>query len=75
MTNYTIYKRAHELTFVQFCRWYSRAVRKRKTRDSNSVENVPFCVALRNEANKKKVVVRRLTEAGVSALLTYEDQD
>jgi hypothetical protein len=72
MTNQTIYKRAHELTFVQFCKWYNQAVRKRKNRGSNSAENVPFCVALRNEANKKKV---RLEKSEGEAYPTYEDQD
>tara|TARA_R110000868_G_scaffold174834_1_gene411709 strand:- start:714 stop:932 length:219 start_codon:yes stop_codon:yes gene_type:complete len=72
MTNNTIYRKAQELPFVQFCKWYNRAVRKRKTRDSNSAENEPFCVALRNEANKKKV---RLEKSEGEAYPTYEDAD
>jgi hypothetical protein len=72
MTNYTIYKRAQSLSYSQFCKWYDAAVRKRKTRDSNSVENVPFCAALRNEANKKKV---RLEKSEGEAYPTYEDAD
>lgn len=72
MTNNTIYRKAQELPFVQFCKWYNRAVRKRKTRDSNNAENEPFCVALRNEANKKKV---RLEKSEGEAYPTYEDAD
>ena len=72
MTTLTIYKRAQSLSYSQFCKWYNRAVRKRKIRDSNSAENEPFCVALRNEANKKKV---RLEKSEGEAYPNYEDQD
>jgi hypothetical protein len=72
MTNYTIYKRAQSLSYSQFCKWYNQAVRKRKIRNSNSAENVPFCVALRNEANTKKV---RLEKSEGEALPIYEDAD
>jgi hypothetical protein len=72
MTNNTIYRKAQELPFAQFCKWYNQAVRKRKTRGSNSAENVPFCVALRNEVGSSKTVVKKLTG---EALPIYEDAD
>jgi hypothetical protein len=72
MTNHTIYRKAQTLPFVQFCKWYNQAVRKRKNRDSNNASTLPFCVALRNEANKKKV---RLEKSEGEAYPTYEDQD
>ena len=72
MTNLTIYKRAQSLSYSQFCKWYNRAVRKRRTRGSNSAENVPFCVALRNEVGSSKTVVKKLTG---EALPIYEDAD
>jgi hypothetical protein len=72
MTTLTIYKRAQTLPYSQFCKWYNSAVRKRKNRDSNNASTLPFCVALRNEANKKKV---RLEKSEGEAYPTYEDVD
>jgi hypothetical protein len=67
MTNQTIYKRAHELTFAQFCRW----MRKRKNRDSNNASNEPFSVIECNEVGTKKTIVTKLK----GALPIYEDQN
>lgn len=67
MTNLTIYKRAHELTFVQFCRW----MRKRKNRDSNNASNEPFSVIECNSVGSSKTVIRKST----GALPIYEDLD
>ncbi len=67
MTNLTIYKRAHELTFAQFCRW----MKKRKTHGSNSASNEPFSVIECSEVGTKQTVIRKLT----GALPIYEDLD
>jgi hypothetical protein len=71
MTNHTIYKRAHELTFVQFCKWYNQAVRKRKNRDSNNASNEPSSVIECNEVGRTQTVIRKLT----GALPIYEDNN
>jgi hypothetical protein len=71
MTNKTIYKRAHELTFVQFCKWYNQAVRKRKNRDSNNASNEPSSVIECNEVGRTQTVIRKLT----GALPIYEDNN
>jgi hypothetical protein len=67
MTNLTIYKRAHQLSFPQFCRW----MKKRKTRDSNNASNEPFSVIECSSVGSSKTTVRKLT----GALPIYEDVD
>jgi len=67
MTNLTIYKRAHELTFVQFCRW----MRKHKTRNSNNARTLPSSVFECNEVGSSITIVTKLK----GALPIYEDQD
>ena len=67
MTNHTIYKRAHQLSFAQFCRW----MKKRKTRDSNNASNEPSSVIECNEVGRTQTVVRKLT----GALPIYEDNN
>jgi len=68
MTNLTIYKRAHELTFVQFCSWMN----SRKSRNSNNARTLPSSVVECNEVGTKQTVVRKLTGG---SLPIYEDQD
>jgi hypothetical protein len=67
MTNVTIYKRAHELTFVQFCRW----MRKRKIRNSNNARTLPSSVIECSEVGSSKTIVTKLK----GALPIYEDQN
>jgi hypothetical protein len=67
MTNLTIYKRAHELTFVQFCRWMN----SRKIRNSNTARTLPSSVVECNEVGTKITVVTKLK----GALPIYEDVD
>jgi hypothetical protein len=67
MTNHTIYKRAHELTFVQFCRWMNR----HKSRNSNNAKTLPSSVVECNEVGRTITVVKKLT--GASCLLTKID--
>jgi hypothetical protein len=67
MTNLTIYKRAHQLSFAQFCRW----MKKRKNRDSNNASNEPFSVVECNEVGRTQTVIRKLT----GALPIYEDNN
>jgi len=67
MTNLTIYKRAHELSFAQFCRW----MRKHKTHDSNNARTLPSSVVECSEVGSSKTIVTKLT----GALPIYEDVD
>ena len=67
MTNYTIYKRAHELTFVQFCRW----MRKHNIRNSNNARTLPSSVVECSEVGSSKATIKKST----GALPIYEDQD
>jgi len=71
MTNHTIYRKAQTLPFVQFCKWYNQAVRKRKNRDSNNAGTLPFSVIECNEVGRTKTVIRKLT----GALPIYEDNN
>lgn len=71
MTNSTIYRKAQTLPFVQFCKWYNSAVRKRKTRDSNNASNEPFSVVECSEVGRTRTVVRELKGAHIM----YEDLD
>jgi hypothetical protein len=67
MTNKTIYKRAHELTFVQFCRWMN----SRRTRNSNNARTLPSSVVECNEVGSSIKVVTKLK----GALPIYEDNN
>ena len=67
MTNLTIYKRAHELTFVQFCRWMN----SRRIRNSNNARTLPSSVVECNEVGSSKVTAKKST----GALPIYEDQN
>jgi hypothetical protein len=71
MTNHTIYRKAQTLPFVQFCKWYNQAVRKRKNRDSNNASNEPSSVIECNEVGSSKTIVTKLK----GALPIYEDVD
>ncbi len=78
MTNSTIYRKAQELPFVQFCKWYDRAVRKRKNRDSSNASNEPFSVVECSEVGRRTELVRRLSQVEQTqkgALPIYEDND
>jgi len=67
MTNLTIYKRAHELTFVQFCRWMN----SRRIRNSNTSRTLPSSVVECNEVGSSITIVTKLK----GALPIYEDVD
>lgn len=67
MTNHTIYKRAHELTFVQFCRWMN----SRKIRNSNNARTLPSSVVECSEVGSSITIVTKLK----GALPIYEDVD
>jgi hypothetical protein len=67
MTNYTIYKRAHELSFVEFGRWMNL----HKSRNSNNAKNEPSSVVECNEVGRTKAIVKKST----GALPIYEDVD
>jgi hypothetical protein len=71
MTNHTIYQKAQTLPFVQFCKWYNQAVRKRKNRDSNNASNEPSSVIECNSVGRTQTVIRKLT----GALPIYEDNN
>jgi hypothetical protein len=68
MTNQTIYKRAHELSFVQFCRW----MRKHKIRNSNNASNEPSSVIECSSVGRTQTVIRKLTGG---SLPIYEDNN
>jgi hypothetical protein len=68
MTNLTIYKRAHQLSFAQFCRW----MKKRKTRDSNNASSEPSSVVECSSVGSSQTVIRKLTGG---ALPIYEDNN
>jgi hypothetical protein len=72
MTNQTIYRKAQELPFAKFCKWYNAAVRKRKNRDSNNASNEPSSVIECNEVGRTQTVVRKLTG---ESLPIYEDNN
>lgn len=67
MTNHTIYKRAHELTFAQFCRWMN----SRKIRNSNNARTLPSSVVECSEVGSSITIVTKLK----GALPIYEDVD
>jgi hypothetical protein len=71
MTNATIYRKAQTLPFVQFCKWYDAAVRKRKSRNSNTSKTLPSSVVECSEVGSSKAIIKKST----GALLIYEDQD
>ncbi len=75
MTNSTIYRKAQTLPFVQFCKWYNSAVRKRKTRDSNNAGTLPSSAHECNEVGRTRVIIRRLSQVEEGAHLMYEDAD
>jgi hypothetical protein len=67
MTNYTIYKRAHELSLVQFCRWMNL----HRNRNSNTSKTLPSSVVECSEVGSSKAIIKKST----GALPIYEDQD
>jgi hypothetical protein len=67
MTNHTIYKRAHELTFVQFSRWMN----SRRIRNSNTSKTLPSSVVECSEVGSSITIVKKST----GALPIYEDVD
>lgn len=71
MTNHTIYRKAQTLPFVQFCKWYDAAVRKRKIRNSNNAKTLPSSVVECSEVGTKKTIVTKLK----CAFPIYEDVD
>jgi hypothetical protein len=71
MTNHTIYRKAQTLPFVQFCKWYDAAVRKRKIRNSNNAKTLPSSVVECSEVGSSITIVTKSTVA----LPIYEDQD
>jgi hypothetical protein len=67
MTNYTIYKRARELSFVQFSRWMNL----HRNRNSNNARTLPSSVVECSEVGSSKAIIKKST----GALPIYEDVD